>query len=73
MKILVTDGAGYIGSVLTAKLLDSGHEVILDSLVNGHLEAVDSKQSLFRGHWVYALKEDFKENPGIDAVAHLAI
>ncbi|MEK7652183.1 MAG: UDP-glucose 4-epimerase GalE [Patescibacteria group bacterium] len=75
MKILVTGGAGYIGSVLTAKLLDSGHEVIvLDSLVNGHLEAVDSRAKFVSGDigGIVLLKKIFKENPGIDAVAHLA-
>ncbi len=36
MKILVTGGAGYIGSILTSKLLEHGYEVdVLDSLVFG--------------------------------------
>ena len=41
MKLLVTGGAGYIGSVVTALLLDAGHEVVvLDDLSTGHAGAV---------------------------------
>ena len=75
MKILVTGGAGYIGSVLTAKFLDSGHEVIvLDSLINGQKEAVDARAKFVSGDIADAvlLKEIFSENTRIDAVAHLA-
>ena len=33
MKILITGGAGYLGSVITEKMLDAGHEVtVLDNL-----------------------------------------
>lgn len=74
MTTLVTGGAGYIGSVLTAKLLDSGHEVIvLDSLVNGQKEAVDSRAKFVSGDVsdVALLKKIFAEN-GVEAVAHLA-
>lgn len=75
MKILVTGGAGYIGSVLTAKLLDSGHEVVvLDSLINGQKEAVDTRAKFVSGDIadVVLLKKIFNENTGINAVAHLA-
>src|SRR5918911_3551919 len=41
MRVLVAGGAGYIGSVVTAALLEGGHEVIvLDDLSTGHADAV---------------------------------
>ncbi|HEX8631177.1 MAG TPA: NAD-dependent epimerase/dehydratase family protein, partial [Catenuloplanes sp.] len=41
MKLLVTGGAGYIGSVVTRLLLDAGHEVVvLDDLSTGHAESI---------------------------------
>jgi UDP-glucose 4-epimerase len=41
VKLLVTGGAGYIGSVVTRMLLDNGHEVVvLDDLRTGHREAL---------------------------------
>ena len=41
MKLLVTGGAGYIGSIVAQRLLDAGHEVVvLDNLTRGHREAV---------------------------------
>ncbi len=50
MKILVTGGAGYIGSVTTEMLLNEGHEVVVfDSLEFGHREAVDSRARLIVG------------------------
>lgn len=44
MKVLVTGGAGYIGSVCAELLLDEGETVaILDNLSEGHRSAVDSR------------------------------
>jgi UDP-glucose 4-epimerase len=50
MRVLVTGGAGYIGSVTSELLLDSGHEVIVfDSLERGHREAIDERAKLVEG------------------------
>lgn len=48
-KLLITGGAGFIGSVLTAYLLDHGCEVVVvDDLSTGHSEAIDSRASLIQ-------------------------
>ena len=44
MRILVTGGAGYIGSVMTDVLIDGGHHVVvIDNLQRGHRDAVRSE------------------------------
>lgn len=74
MKILVTGGAGYIGSIMTRRLLDEGHSVVVaDSLERGHREAVDHRATFALGnlanvHFVGSL---FADQP-IDAVLHFA-
>jgi UDP-glucose 4-epimerase len=51
MRILVTGGAGYIGSFMTKRLLERGNEVVVaDSLERGHKEAVDPKAKLYVGN-----------------------
>jgi UDP-glucose 4-epimerase len=50
MKILVTGGAGYIGSVTVEQLLERGHAVtVFDNLERGHREAVDPRARLVVG------------------------
>ncbi len=72
MRILVTGGAGYIGSITTRVLLDSGHEcVVLDTLERGHAEAVDPRATLVVGSVGDADQLD-QVLPGCDAVMHLA-
>jgi len=50
MNVLVTGGAGYIGSVCTEELLDAGHAVtVYDNLTEGHRSAVDSRATFILG------------------------
>ena len=50
MKVLVTGGAGYIGSVVSAELLRAGHEVVIyDNLSHGHRRSVPRGAELVRG------------------------
>ena len=42
MKVIVTGGAGYIGSHTCVELLQAGHEVlVIDNLSNGHEAALE--------------------------------
>ncbi|HEX6075737.1 MAG TPA: UDP-glucose 4-epimerase GalE [Micromonosporaceae bacterium] len=69
MKLLVTGGAGYIGSVVAARLLETGHEVVvLDDLSTGYPDAVPSGARLVTGrvHEADILDSSF------DAVLHFA-
>ena len=50
MKVLVTGGAGYIGSVISEELVAAGHEpVIYDSFVKGHAAALPQGATVVRG------------------------
>jgi UDP-glucose 4-epimerase len=50
MRVLVAGGAGYIGSVVTDQLLETGHEVtVFDSLVRGHRAAVPEGATFAQG------------------------
>jgi len=50
MRILVTGGAGYVGSHCLRALCSAGHEVVvLDNLRNGHRRAVDSRAQFIEG------------------------
>jgi UDP-glucose 4-epimerase len=71
MKILVTGGAGYIGSVTVKVLLDAGHEVtVLDNLSCGHRNAVDTRARFIEG----SVKDmdTLIGDSQLDAVVHLA-
>src|SRR5258708_23826359 len=50
MKVLVTGGAGYIGSFMVKRLLDDGHDVVVaDSLERGHESSIDKRATLLKG------------------------
>ena len=70
MRLLVTGGAGYIGSVVTARLIAGGHQVaVLDDLSTGHADAVPPGARFVRGD-VRAAGLVLAD--GIDAVLHFA-
>ena len=49
MKIFVTGGAGYIGSICVEEMLNRGHEVaVLDNLTEGHRAAVDPRATFYQ-------------------------
>lgn len=72
MHILVTGGAGYIGSITTRHLLDAGHScTVIDTLENGHRWAVDARARLIEGS-VGDRTTIAAALTGVDCVMHLA-
>ena len=71
MRLLVTGGAGYIGSVVASLLTGAGHEVVvLDDLSTGHAAAVPAAAEFVRG----TVRDDAQAvlAGGADAVLHFA-
>ncbi|HLX73282.1 MAG TPA: UDP-glucose 4-epimerase GalE [Terriglobales bacterium] len=74
MKILVTGGAGYIGSVVSAELLGAGHQVVVyDNLSHGHRQAVPRGAEILTGEMGdrEALDRAFQQHRP-EAVMHFA-
>lgn len=74
MNILVTGGAGYIGSVVVEELLNGGHDVVVyDNLSKGHRDAVDGRARFVLGdlHDAELLETTLAES-GTQAVIHMA-
>src|SRR5690606_16946123 len=70
VKLLVTGGAGYIGSVVSTLLVEAGHDVvILDDLSTGHPDAVPPDATLVHGRVHDAAR---LVTPELDAVLHFA-
>lgn len=74
MRILVTGGAGYIGSHAVRELINAGHSVtVLDSLSKGHEEAVDPRATFLVGSTANTnLLVQYLNLHQIEAVMHFA-
>ena len=74
MRVVVTGGAGYIGSVVADELLQAGHEVVVfDNLSRGHRQAVPKNAELVVGDLADRAALDGLFRPRtIDAVMHFA-
>lgn len=73
MKILLTGGAGYVGSACLRLLKASGHQVIaFDNLVEGHARAVDGAELVVGDIRDTALLEKTLRDNQIEAVMHFA-
>ena len=74
MRILVAGGAGYVGSCCTEYLLDRGHDVVvLDSLVKGHRDAVDSRAEFVRASLAdRAALDNVLGEARVDGIIHFA-
>ena len=73
MKLLVTGGAGYIGSIVAARLVGDGHEVVVfDNLQHGHREAVPLPARLVEADLLDREAVLLTLSEGFDAVLHFA-
>jgi len=73
VKLLVTGGAGYIGSIVATQLLDAGHQlVVLDNLERGHREAVPPGARLVLADLRDQAAVAAVASEGFDGVLHFA-
>ena len=74
MRVLLTGGAGYIGSVVVEELLGDGHDVIVfDNLSKGHRASVAPTAEFITGDLLnQELLTDTLKNGHVDAVIHMA-
>jgi UDP-glucose 4-epimerase len=73
MKLLVTGGAGYIGSIVAAQLIAAGHDVtVLDNLYRGHARAIPAGARHLDVDLKDAAATTAAVAEGYDAVLHFA-
>jgi UDP-glucose 4-epimerase len=75
MRVLVTGGAGYIGSIVADELLKAGHSVVVfDNLVQGHRDAVPGDAEFIQGDLrdIDAVAALFRRLTGLDGIMHFA-
>ena len=74
MRVLVTGGAGFIGSHLCHRLLGEGHEILcVDNLITGTLENVAHLQEKPRFTFIqHDISQPFKPDGSLNAVLHFA-
>ncbi len=72
MKLVVTGGAGYVGSVCAAILLEAGHDVtVVDDFSTGNRDAVPAGATLVEGNIVDVI-DDVLAGAAFDGVLHFA-
>jgi UDP-glucose 4-epimerase len=68
VKILITGGAGYIGSHTAVELMDAGHEVVIvDNLCNSNIQVLDRLQRLC-GHRFAFVQADVRDGAALDHI-----
>ena len=73
MKLLVTGGAGYVGSVVAHQLVEAGHEaVVLDNLAKGHERAIPEGAGFVRVDLLNREATRDALSEGFDGVLHFA-
>lgn len=72
MKLLVTGGAGYVGSVCTQVLIEAGHDVtVIDNLSTGNREAIPVEATFVEGD-VAEHADEVLGSGAVDGVVHFA-
>lgn len=73
MKILLTGGAGYIGSITAQELIKAGHQVVIfDNLTQGHKWAIEGLDLVIGETQDYKFLRNVLRDKKIEAVIHFA-
>jgi len=73
MRVLITGGAGFIGSITARSLLKAGHEVVIfDSLEHGHKQAVEGLELIIGETQDFKFLNNVLRDKKIEAVIHFA-